>query len=210
MKFVIIHGSYGSPEGNWFPWLKKELEAIDQDVLVPRFPVDIWEIVTANGPAVSTKNQKKQEWLRTFHPYVDELKKRTDICFIGDSLGSLFTLHALDTWDIRIDTGIFVAPFLTWLGGAWQIELANETFYKEDFNFAVMRKRMQTSVEKKKKKDPYVPLSHINTFGYAMGSTMIEVPNGGHLNASAGFTTFPLLLDICKERIAFHAKAHIP
>ncbi len=26
MNFFIIHGIYGHPEENWFPWLKKELE----------------------------------------------------------------------------------------------------------------------------------------------------------------------------------------
>lgn len=35
---IIIHGAYGNPEENWFPWLKKELEKLDCRVFVPKFP----------------------------------------------------------------------------------------------------------------------------------------------------------------------------
>jgi predicted alpha/beta hydrolase family esterase len=27
-NYIIIHGSFGSSEGNWFPWLKMKLEEI--------------------------------------------------------------------------------------------------------------------------------------------------------------------------------------
>lgn len=28
MKYLIMHGSYGSPEENWFRWLEKELVSL--------------------------------------------------------------------------------------------------------------------------------------------------------------------------------------
>ena len=38
-NYVIIHGSFGSKDGNWFPWLKSKLEG--KDVEVPQMPVGV-------------------------------------------------------------------------------------------------------------------------------------------------------------------------
>lgn len=37
-RVFIIHGWSGSPEENWFPWLKKELENSGFEVHVPQIP----------------------------------------------------------------------------------------------------------------------------------------------------------------------------
>lgn len=38
MNAFIFHGAGGHPEENWFPWLKRELEAKGLEVFVPKFP----------------------------------------------------------------------------------------------------------------------------------------------------------------------------
>ena len=41
MNYIILHGSFGSKDGNWFPWLKKQLEDRNYKVDVPQMPVGV-------------------------------------------------------------------------------------------------------------------------------------------------------------------------
>ena len=40
-NYIILHGSFGSKDGNWFPWLKKELEDKNIKIDVPQMPVGV-------------------------------------------------------------------------------------------------------------------------------------------------------------------------
>ena len=48
MKVIAVHGWGGSPNANWFPWLKKELEKQNINVDVPAMPeteapkIEVW------------------------------------------------------------------------------------------------------------------------------------------------------------------------
>ena len=40
-NYFIIHGSFGSPFGNWFGWLRKQLEDRNCEVYTPDFPTGV-------------------------------------------------------------------------------------------------------------------------------------------------------------------------
>ena len=40
-NYIILHGSFGSKDGNWFPWLKEQLEEKNLKVDVPQMPVGV-------------------------------------------------------------------------------------------------------------------------------------------------------------------------
>ena len=42
MKFLILHGAFGTPDSNWFRQLEEQLEMLGQDVILPRFPIEDW------------------------------------------------------------------------------------------------------------------------------------------------------------------------
>ena len=40
-NYFIIHGSFGSPFVNWFPYLRKEIENKELEVYTPDFPTGV-------------------------------------------------------------------------------------------------------------------------------------------------------------------------
>ena len=97
-NIIIVHGTYGSPEKNWFPWLKTELEKQGCKVYVPEFP--------------TPENQSLDNWLNVFKDYEKFLTKDTIV--VGHSLGPVFLLNVLEkaSANKQIKGAFFVAGFL--------------------------------------------------------------------------------------------------
>jgi len=205
MKFVIFHGSFGSPEENWFPELKKKLLLFNQQVIIPKFPCDDWNKLTKLGPKADNKNQTLANWFKVFEKQVlPEIKKKEKLIFIGHSLGPLFILHVVSKFNIRLDSAIFVSPFLKDIGGKlWQFYKVNKTFYKTNFDFKKLRKLIPTSFVLYSDTDPYVKKKFFKEFARKMKSSTILVKGAGHLNASVHLYKFPLVYELCKTRLNF-------
>lgn len=201
MKFLLLHGSFGSPKANWFPYLKNNLEKLQQSVVVPAFPVNRWEEVTENGQQTPTEKQNLENWVHTFKPVYESIKNEKDIHVVGHSLACVFILHLVEQYNISFQSAFFVAPFLEKLNKMWQIDVANATFYKKDFDFEKMRQAIPKSFAIYGNDDPYVAQHFINDFANKMGSEKIMIPGGKHLNSDAGYTEFPLLLDLIKTKV---------
>ncbi len=202
MQFIIIHGSFGNPQANWFPWLKTELEKLGQVVLVPTFPVDSWDRIAQLGENRPSEIQNLENWTKVFEEEVlPKLKRDEPICFVGHSLACIFILHMVQKHNLQLDSAMFVAPFLEHLGRSWQIDVVNKSFYKTDFDFKILQRLIPLSYALDGDTDPYVPAEKFENFVHAMKSEKIVVEGGQHLNDEAGFTEFPLLLDLCKTII---------
>lgn len=70
-NIFIIHGVDGTPEANWFPWLKTELEKHGHRVIVPQFP--------------TPEGQTLENWLAVLKNYEEFITP--DSIFTGHSLG---------------------------------------------------------------------------------------------------------------------------
>lgn len=204
MKFVIIHGAFGSPEGNWFPELKEKLEALGQEVICVQFPIEKWDEVTKNGPTVEPKNQSLDNWLKTFgREVLPKIKKGEKLCYIGHSLGPVFILHVVGKFNLQLDSAIFVSPFMDAIKSKeyWQFDHVNKTFYKTDFDFDKLKKLIPVSYVLYSDTDPYVAKSHSTLFAKVLDSSVIMVKRAGHLNSEVNLNEFPLVFDLCLTRL---------
>lgn len=200
MKFVIFHGAFGSPDGNWFPALKEKLEAIGQEVLVPQFPVDDWDEVTSAGPQVPQKNQYLKNWLTAFEPFAKTIAEGEKVCFIGHSLGPVFMLHVVKQYKLQLDSAIFVSPFMESLHSKefWQFDHVNDSFYKTDFDFMDLKKRIPVSYVVYSEDDPYVDKKFPLKFAGAFESAIISMTSAGHVSSPVYAS---LLFELAKTRL---------
>ena len=204
MIFILIHGAFGSPEGNWFPELREKLEDLGQTVIVPKFPVEHWEEFTKKGLKVPPTKQSLQSWLEIFRKEVlPKIEKGKKLCFICHSLAPVFILHVVDKYNLQLDSAIFVSPFMDKLNlkDLWQFDHANSTFYKTDFDFDKLKKLIPISYVLYSSDDPYVNKTHSILFAKALDSSLIYVTRAGHMNSEVNLNEFPLVFDLCNTRM---------
>jgi len=184
MKIFIIHGSYGNPEENWFPWLKKELEKLNYKVIIPKFP--------------TPENQSLKSWMEVFDSYLKDLDK--DTILIGHSLGPAFILNILEKINRPIKASFTVAGFVGKLDNR-KFGKINSTFTEKEFNWEKIKENCPVFYFYNSIDDPYVSFSKGEELSKRLGGKLIKFKNAGHFNENAGFKQFPQLLDDIKSII---------
>lgn len=173
----IIHGTYGYPEENWFPWLKVELEKLGCRVFVPKFP--------------TPENQTLKSWLDVFNDYRKHLDENSVV--VGHSLGPAFLLNVLEKLNNPIKAAFFVAGFVGLLGNNG-IDRLNGPFVDKKFNWERIRQNCPRFFVFHSDNYPYVPLEKAKELARNLGVDIILVKNAGHFNTKAGYDKFNLLL----------------
>jgi predicted alpha/beta hydrolase family esterase len=201
MTFIIFHGSFSKIEEIWLPELKQKLEILGQTVILPQFPIDVWDELTNAGESYVMKNQTLENWENEFEKIFAKIDKSEKLCFIGHSLGNIFILQLVEKYNIQLDSAIFVSPFLDKLNGKWQIDHANASFYKTDFDFEKLKTLIPTSYVLYSDNDPYVKKQHAQLFGNALDSSVIFVRQAQHFSGSVNMNEFPLVFDLACTRL---------
>lgn len=178
---VIIHGTYGKPDSNWFPWLKEELSFIGVNANVPAFP--------------SHQYQNISSWRQTFRDRVGALHK--DMILIGHSLGAGFLLNLLEESETPVAAAFFLAGFTGKLGLP-DYDPQNESFVCRPFDWQRIKTNAGRAFVLHSDNDPYVPLSRGEDLAKNLGVPLTLIPGGGHLNSESGFNTFPMMLQLLK------------
>jgi len=174
----IIHGSFGHPKENWFPWLKNELEKLGCKVFVPKFP--------------TPENQSLENWLKVFKDYEKHLGENT--IMVGHSIGSAFILNVLEKLNHPIKAAFLVAGFIGKLNSE-EVDEINKSLAEKEFDWNKIKENCRQFALYQSNNDPYVPVKKGKELEGKLGAKLTLVKNAGHFNEKAGYTKFELLLE---------------
>lgn len=173
-----MHGSYGSPDENWFPWLRSVLEGEGITTTVPCFP--------------TPEGQDLIAWRKVFDDEIGEVGEGWIL--FGHSLGVAFLLDVLQRGDSVVD-GLFSVSGFTGLLGLDEFDSVNRTFVERDFDWTKIKSATRRSFVYQGADDPYVPQEWSAFLAEKLGAECRVIPGGGHLNAAVGYSHFDLLWD---------------
>lgn len=178
-RVFIIHGWGGSPNGNWIPWLKSELEKLDYTVTAPAMP-------DTDDPAV-------EKWV----PYLSEVVGTPDeeTYFIGHSIGCQTILRYLETIDTPVGGALFVAGWfkLENLEGEEEEELARQ--WTTPLDTEKIKQVLPRSTLLISDNDPYGALEENKRGFESVGTTIIELKEAGHISKGDGFAEIPVAIE---------------
>jgi len=179
MKTVfIIHGTWGFPEWNWFPWMKSELEKKWYQVFIPKFP--------------TPENQSLHSWLQVFQDYEKYLDEET--IFIAHSVWPSFVCSLLEGIGQSVHACYFAAWFL-WTINISSFDELNDSFVNKHFNWEKIKNNSECFYMCHGSDDPYVPLKSAQLMADNLWVKIDIIEWGGHLNEEAEYTEFKYLLE---------------
>ena len=174
-NYLILHGSFGSNEGNWFPWLKEYLEQKGKEVSVPQMPVGVG-------------NQNFENWSNV----LNKLDISENTVIIAHSIAPIFVCKYLITNQIKVKKLIFVCGFNNYLGIDSDFDAVNEPMFID--NFDDVKKYCKDIVCYYSDNDPYVKYDVEKAFADKLTDKQYVIKNGGHINAETGYTKFEEIL----------------
>jgi len=161
--FVLLHGYRSSPETNFFPWLKRELESRGHSVEVPELP-------NSDSPDI---DEQVEYVLNSCH-----LDSQTTL--LGHSLGSVVALKVVEKINQPINQLILVAGFT-------RPRFKDKPRPKADrlnwsFDFDLIRSKITEAVILRDLNDPIVPEEETELLGQRLNTAVIDIKaSKGHV-----------------------------
>lgn len=180
MNYLVLHGSFGSPFGNWFPYLRSELEKRELTVYTPDMPTGVGY-------------QNYDNWSKVMDAYVSAGVVNENTIVFAHSIAPVFICKYLVEHNLRVKRLVLVCGFNNYLGINEEYDAVNESMYFE--NLSNVKKYCDDIVCFYSDNDPYVTFEKEKEFADLIADKQIVIPNGGHLNAESGYSEFKELLE---------------
>lgn len=172
-KALILHSYTNTPEGNWYPWLKVELEKRGYEVWVPQLP-------TMEGPKpdmeVMLRAIMERDW-------VDE-----ETVVVGHSLGAVLTIRLAER--VKFFQGIVLA--------GWDfddLDPRDELFWPSKIDFQKVKSNVLRWIVPISDNDPYVSAYMTERMAERLGAKVIKMGQRGHFCTGDGVTEVPEILE---------------
>jgi uncharacterized protein len=162
-KIFIIHGWEGSPNSNWFQWLKKKIE--DNN---PSAKVHILSMPNPMHPIPS-------QWVKHLSNSIGSPDENTYL--IGHSLGVITILRYLESFlHEKIGGALLVAGF------AQSIHYQEiDSFTDKPIDFPRIRKNCDTFAIIDSRNDPYIPIARGDFLEKILHAKRVTLEKGGHV-----------------------------
>jgi hypothetical protein len=183
-KVYLIHGWGGSSKGDWFVWLKIELENRRYNVISPDMP--------------DTFKPRIKNWVGHLKKIVKNPNK--DTYFVGHSIGCQTIMRYLEQLDkdAKIGGVVFVAGWFNLSDETWDDiytrEIADE-WLNTQIDFDKIKKHTNKFIAIFSDDDPYVPLSDKELFKKRLNAEIIVEHNKEHFSGEAGIFEVPVALN---------------
>lgn len=178
-NYLLVHGSFGSPFVNWFPYLRKQIESRNLEVYTPDFPTGIGY-------------QNYENWSKLLKTYVTAGILNENTIIFAHSIAPAFICKFLIENKIKVKKLVFVCGFnyvhinKEYDDVNWSMFLDNLTDIKNYCNDIICFYSDN---------DPYADYKSEKDFADAITDQQVVIKNGGHLNSEYGYTEFKELLE---------------
>lgn len=179
-NYFIIHGSYGSPFGNWFPWLRRELRKRGKEVYTPDFPTGVGF-------------QNYDNWSKLLKVYLDAGLITNNTTIFAHSIAPVFISKFLVEHKTSVKKLVFVCGFNNYLGIDEDYDSVNRGMFFE--NLADVKNYCDEIICFYSDNDPYVSYDTEKAFADTIATKKEIIKGGGHLNSESGYREFPKLLE---------------
>jgi predicted alpha/beta hydrolase family esterase len=169
-RAVILHGTDGNPEENWFPWLKARFEGEGYQVWVPELP----ENHTPN----------RELW----DDRILGSRDMSDTIIVGHSSGAVEVLNLLmNPRCPQIRLGVMVSAWpsgepVAANGVIWDPGQFDNLFPPDGFDPLIIGAKADKLAFLHGVNDPYCPLEATQKLADELGAHLTAIPDGGHLS----------------------------
>jgi uncharacterized protein len=180
VKIIFIHGNGNStPNDNWFPYVKSELEKLGLAIIARQFP--------------DADLAREKYWI----PFLkNELKADQNSILIGHSSGALAAMRFAEKNTLA--GSILVGAMYTDLG--YEREKISG-YYTRPWDWEAIKNNQQWIIQFASIDDPWIPIEEPRFIQKQLNTEYYEFTGQGHFGGDYHKPTFPELVNALKKKI---------